>query len=376
MNSMKVMVVAVAALALTFALVLGARALGPPVGSGAEAFVDRGGPATLEPLWPTPAFRFVDQHGKEVTRESLKGEVWVVNFIFTTCRTVCPLLSTKMVQLQRRLAGVPVRFVSVSVDPAHDTPAVLEAYAAKWAPEEQRWTLLATEPESLQAFAAAMHVTAMKGTTEVDPIIHSSVFLLVDAQGVVRGAFHSEDRADFEALEKGVRTLTGAKGRARALPRDGEGLYHELSCANCHERPELAPPLRGLAGARRELETGLVAVADAAYVRESVLLPQAKRVRGYPLQMPSYEGHVDEKALETLVAWVLERKADPNADAGSDELAVDPVCQMKVRVGAGALRLEVDGGSVFFCSEYCRDRFAEEHPGVTRPVEGADGGSP
>jgi protein SCO1/2 len=360
MNSMRFVPVLLLALVVSVVILVVASRMGGghPKGS-ADELSDSALSKRLEPLFPAPEFRGVDQSGRPVTRESFRGKVWVADFIFTQCKTVCPLITSRLVQLQRRLVGVDARFVSFSVDPAHDSPEVLAAYATKWAPDETRWTLVANDEAGLKALAAGFHVTAEKGSTELDPILHSSVFLLIDGEGQVRGVFHSDDRDDLKALEGGVRALTKTQEVApRALPTTGEGLYHELSCANCHERPELAPPLRGLAGKKRELETGLLVTADEAYVRESILAPEARRVRGYPLRMPAYDGQLAGAALETLVAWVLARPEEPGVDGGeSAEVAVDPVCHMGVRVTPDALSAEVDGGRVYFCSEYCRERF-------------------
>lgn len=360
MKARDIVIALVLSLTLALSALLALKKAGPAEGSGVESFAHQHDKAeALDELWPAPAFSYVDQHGATVTNKSLEGQVWIVNFIFTSCRTVCPLLTSKMVQLQRLLDGVDVRFVSISVDPEHDTPEVLAAYAKKWAPEEQRWTLLSTDEQNLKVTAAGFKVTAMKSEGGVDPIIHSAVFLLVDRKGVVRGAFSSEDKEDFQALVKASKKLAGqeSKGGA-ALAMDGASLYHQLSCAGCHEHPELAPPLGGRAGKREELTTGAVAEFDADYVKESLLSPQVKMVRGYTLQMPSYDGLLDDARLKALVEYVLAMPA-PEAmeDAGEARIEVDPVCHMKVRVTDNAISASVDGGTFYFCSEFCRDRF-------------------
>lgn len=318
---------------------------------------------TLDTLWDAPDFRYVDQDGHVVTRAELSGDVWVANFIFTECRTVCPLLTARMVDLQRRLAGEKVRFVSFSVDPAHDTPAVLRAYADRWAPAEPRWTLLATDEATLPRLASGFKVTAEKTGDPRDPILHTGLFMLVDARGRVRGAFDTEHPSMLEELARGVRALTGgAGGEAMALPTSGDGLYHALSCANCHERADLAPPLADLSGRRRELADGRVVIADEAWVRSSILEPDAARVKGYPLRMPGYAGVLDEARLATLVAWVLARHADAPIDAGEVAVEEDPVCHMQVRVGPDAISAESGGRTVHFCSEHCRTVFLHSLP--------------
>jgi protein SCO1/2 len=315
-------------------------------------------PHDLRPMWPAPEFAYRDQRGGPVTKQSLSGQPWVANFVFTTCRTVCPLLTAKMVQLQRKLPGVPVRFVSFSVDPAHDTVEALSQYAMHWAPDEPRWSLLATDAQSLPKLAAAFRVTAEKNTdpNAVDPIIHSSVFVLVDARGVVRGVYDSERREDFLALAGDVRKLTEAQATAApTAQRDGATLYKELSCGGCHERAELAPPLGGLVGRSRALGNGAVITADEAYVRESILSPDAKRVAGYTLKMPTYDGVIDAAELTTLVKFIGALPETAAAPAPVEE--EDVVCHMKISVVADTPEVVVNGMHYHFCSQACRAQF-------------------
>lgn len=311
------------------------------------------------PLFPSPDFSFKAHTGEQVSRVSLIGQPYVANFIFTTCRTVCPLLTSKMVRLQRDLPGLPVRFVSFSVDPEHDTAEVLAAYARQWNPDEPRWALLETTPGGLAEIARGFHVTAQRTDGGLDAVMHSAVFVLVDQYGVVRGVYNSEEPEDFQALARNVRTLVGSPPAvAPVKARSGEVLFHELSCANCHEHPELAPPLGGLLGQQRELETRLLVTADEAYLKESIVAPVAKRVAGYPLMMPSYAGHLSNEELDSLVKYVT--ALAPPIVSPDVPIAIDPVCHMKVRVTANALSSQRDGGEThYFCSEWCRTRFAE-----------------
>lgn len=308
-----------------------------------------------------PEFSLRDQRGEPVSPATLAGEPFVADFIFTQCRSTCPLQTAKMVQLERRLAGAPVRFVSFSVDPAHDTPEVLRAYAAAWAPEERRWLLVATDKATLDRLLAAFGAAATPTSDPNDPIVHTTTFALVDAAGRIRGAWDSEEPGQLAALEASARSLVGGGPAAAPLPGDGAGLYHALSCVSCHERPDLAPPLADLAGRRRELESGLAVTADEAYVRESIVAPDAKRVRGYPLRMPTYDGLLDDARLGALARWILARRAEPGAAEEGARVEVDPVCGMKVRVAPDAPAATVRGRTLHFCSTICRDRYAA-HP--------------
>jgi protein SCO1/2 len=347
----------IASVALIGAIII----MRPPPSAAAEAFAEQ--PHTLEPLWRAPAFAYTDQHGATVTPASLAGHPYVANFIFTTCRTICPLLTAKMVQVQRQLPGAELRFVSFSVDPDNDTPAALAAYAELWNPSEPRWTLLSTDAQTLPRTAAGFHITAVKNTVAgaLDPIIHSGVFVLVDGEGLVRGVYDSEHREDYLALVRDARMLAGAPAApTAATARTGDALYHQLSCAACHERDELAPTLHGLTGKRRELEASNLVVADRAYIKESIISPDLKRVRGYPLRMPTYDGVVSGPELETLVDFVA-ALPEKTAPAAGDRIEIDPICGMDVRVTADAISAEVDGGTYFFCSPYCRKTFLAQH---------------
>jgi YHS domain-containing protein len=190
----------------------------------------------------------------------------------------------------------------------------------------------------------------------VDPIIHSSVFVLVDRDGIVRGVYDSEHREDFVALADDVRKLALAKAPGMRATRDGPTLYRELSCGGCHDRKELAPPLGGLMGRRVELDNAAVVTADEAYVRESILAPEAKRVLGYTLKMPTYDGVVDAAELDTLVKYLSALPDAPAAPAPKAE--EDPVCHMSVSVVDDTPEVVIGAKRYHFCSQSCRDRFA------------------
>lgn len=90
-----------------------------------------------------PEFTLVERSERDVTRDDLLGQVWVVNFFYASCPDTCPLESAEMANLQRDVADAPeVRLVSISVDPEHDTPEVLRAYAQRFGADPERWLFL------------------------------------------------------------------------------------------------------------------------------------------------------------------------------------------------------------------------------------------
>ena len=114
-------------------------------------------------LLEVPAFELTSQAGDAFGSEQLQGEVWIANFIFTRCPTICPLLTSQMKGLTDSLADTPVRFVSFSVDPANDTPAVLTEYAERPVP-----TIVASTLGADVVQAGALHRAL--GIVRADPL--------------------------------------------------------------------------------------------------------------------------------------------------------------------------------------------------------------
>jgi protein SCO1/2 len=332
----------------------------------ARASADRGAPGAdgaLPVLWRMPAFSFPDQHGTPTATADLRGRVWIANFIFTHCTSICPLITAKMALLQRRLHSPDLRFVSFSVDPARDTPEVLRRYAVGWRPGETRWLLLGTTPAGLEGLAAAMYVTVKPSETDIN---HTRLFFLVDADGAVRGIYESDRNDAVERLIRDAEALGGGSPADSALPdaaASGGELYAALRCAACHARPELAPPLEGIQGRRVRLDGGAELTADAAYIREAIVAPDVRLVAGYATRMPSYAQELTPRQLDALVDHVGQlaaTKHPAHADAAAAGATTDPVCAMKVRVVGTTPHQAHAGHTYFFCSERCRDRFVAE----------------
>jgi protein SCO1/2 len=328
------------------------------VGPGAEYFVYR--PASGEPLpklWLLPNFSFTDHRSQLVSRDTLRGKPFIADFIFTQCTNACPMITSRMVRLQRRLAGVEVRFVSFSVDPAHDDVATLASYAERWNPSERRWSLLATDERRLVDLVAAFRVTAAGTDDPQNPIMHSSVFFLVDAESNVRGVYASDDPAALDRLVRDASSLAARPAADRVDSATPRLTYATLGCAGCHEHSRVAPPLVNLSGAERLLETGQRVPVDRAYLRRAILEPAGEIVKGYLPLMPSYRDELSDGDAERLVDDLLTRRADAATSSEVAQVVLDPVCHMRVRAVATAPNAAYDGHTVYFCSEACRDAF-------------------
>lgn len=153
-----------------------------------------------------PGFELVDQSGQKRSKADFAGKVWIADFIFTTCPSICPRLTEKMSALSKRTADAPdLRFVSFTVDPETDTPEALTAFGAKYGADPARWSFLTGEPKHVED-------VVLKGFKQVlsrdsgGMIFHSERFVLVDKRGKVRGFYETEPH-HLDALEKRAREL-------------------------------------------------------------------------------------------------------------------------------------------------------------------------
>ena len=161
--------------------------------------------APLPVLFPAPDFQLTDQHGESFPSEELEGKVWIGFIFLTNCPTgACPVMVNKMGQLQAALPDERVHFVSFSVDPERDTPEVLSKYAREVGGAEvsDRWHLLTGgSREQMSDLARSMKLVVDENFG------HSTVFLLVDKQGNVRGTFGNEDPEGMPRLRTAVRNV-------------------------------------------------------------------------------------------------------------------------------------------------------------------------
>ena len=164
-------------------------------------------PPALPELTAVPDFALVDHHGQAFGSDDLDGHVWIANFIFTTCPSVCPLLTTQMGNLESHLTGENLRFVSFTVDPERDTPEVLAAYALAHGAESERWSFLTGDADAVRA-AVTEGLRMRMGTRDeaTGDIMHGSHFVLVDGRGTIRG-FYSSDGDGIANLERDTERL-------------------------------------------------------------------------------------------------------------------------------------------------------------------------
>jgi protein SCO1/2/putative membrane protein len=146
-----------------------------------------------QPAWSIANFAFTERSGRTVTNQDLRGKVWVIGFFYTRCKESCPHLCAAMAELQRELRHTDVVVVALSVDPAHDTPAVLQKYADAWQADPERWLFLTGDKEKIHDLIdKSFLVGRPRENPNVDPgrwIAHSHRLFLIDREGRVRGTY-------------------------------------------------------------------------------------------------------------------------------------------------------------------------------------------
>ncbi|MEE3298064.1 MAG: SCO family protein [Planctomycetota bacterium] len=163
-----------------------------------------------------PAFELDDQEGAKVSRESLRGKVWVGTFMFTNCGNACPGMAAELLKIQKTirnedgLAG-KLRLVSFSLDPGRDTPLQLARYSSQQGIDSDYWSFLRGERgEIVRLCEQGFRMSAGRGREAgADPgVPHSDRFALVDAEGIIRGYYRpSSIPDDLEKLLDAARIL-------------------------------------------------------------------------------------------------------------------------------------------------------------------------
>ncbi len=164
-----------------------------------------------------PAMEFTAHDGTRVSRADFDGHVTVVDFIFTRCTSSCPRLSARMAEARRKLeadvAAGKLRFLSISVDPDHDTPDVLAKFAATYQADAPAWRFVSGPVEDLervvvQGFRTGLTRTAKRA--EVGDIVHGEKFIVVDRKGDIRAFLSTETEHDMQAVYEEVTRLVAS----------------------------------------------------------------------------------------------------------------------------------------------------------------------
>lgn len=156
-----------------------------------------------------PDFAFVDQDSSLVTPDTFKESIYVADFFFTTCPTICPKMKSQMLRVNEKYKGNEhVKFLSHSIDPAHDTVAVLKDYADRLGVDADQWHFITGDREDIFDIAQNSYMaSALKDDTAPGGLVHSGAFLLVDSKRRVRGHYDGTKAEDVDQLMRDMDLL-------------------------------------------------------------------------------------------------------------------------------------------------------------------------
>lgn len=154
-------------------------------------------------------FNLINQDGQEVTQEFTKGRLYVANFFFATCQSICPEMSTNLVKVQEAFAeDDSLLILSHSVNPLHDTVEVLKAYAGMYGAKSGKWHLLTGDKKQIYELAKTSYlVNAVEDDGTPEGFLHSELFLLVDSKGRLRGMYDGTDISQVNKLIEDIKVL-------------------------------------------------------------------------------------------------------------------------------------------------------------------------
>lgn len=155
-------------------------------------------------------FTFTDQNGESFGLADLKGEVWLADFIFTNCDTVCPPMTANMARVQDRLKeqGINAKLVSFSVDPEVDTPEMLKEFAQKFNADFDYWTFLTGyTQEEIEKFGMENFKTLINKPDNADQVTHMTSFYLVDQKGRVVKTYSGFENTPYDEIIADIKDL-------------------------------------------------------------------------------------------------------------------------------------------------------------------------
>lgn len=158
-----------------------------------------------------PQFKYLNQDSTWINSDSYKSKVWIANFFFTSCPTICPKMTSQMKRLSILTKDLEkeVQFFSFSINPKYDTPSILRKYIARNGITAKNWQFLTGKEEEEVHFLGDQHflVNARADLGSEGGYAHSEAFVLVDRDGHIRGMYNGTDTKEVNKLNKDLRKL-------------------------------------------------------------------------------------------------------------------------------------------------------------------------
>lgn len=180
--------------------------------------VEKNGKKSTDTVWhKVKNIHFQNQLGQHVSLDDLRGKVIVLDFFFSRCPSICPGLARNMKKVQHAFGKNPeiVQFLSISIDPEHDSVPVLRKYADKFGADHDGWWFLTGNKEEIYDFALKEIKASIADTNVDSAFIHTENFFLLDSNRVVRGWYNGFDTTQLAQLVRDVPTLMLEKDRSK-----------------------------------------------------------------------------------------------------------------------------------------------------------------
>jgi protein SCO1/2 len=160
-----------------------------------------------------PPFSFTDQDGNPFTEQDVAGKIYVADFIFTSCPSICPVMTGNMLKVQQAFKNDErIMIVSHTIDPEYDTPEVLKKYAAEKGADTRQWKFLTGDRETIYSLCENEYMAfAKKDLGAPGGYVHSGFFVLIDKNRHIRGAYDGTEEGKTEALIKDIQILLNEK---------------------------------------------------------------------------------------------------------------------------------------------------------------------
>jgi protein SCO1 len=162
-----------------------------------------------------PEFAFVNQDSVTVTNETFNDKIYVADFFFTTCPTICPIMKTQMLRVYERFQNDPdVMILSHTIDPEHDSVQVLREFAERLGIDNSKWHFVTGPMDDIYKIAEKGYfVTTAKDETVAGGFLHSGAFLLIDKQRRVRGQYDGTKPDQVDRLINDIERLKNESGK-------------------------------------------------------------------------------------------------------------------------------------------------------------------
>lgn len=156
-----------------------------------------------------PDFEFINQYNEKVTKKTVAGKIYVTEYFFTTCQSICPIMNTNLERVYKEFKNEPkFMILSHTVDPEIDSVAVLMDYAKLHGVSDKRWLFLTGEKPKLYEMARKGYVlNAEEGKGDSDDFIHTQNFALIDDKGHIRGFYDGTDSLEINRLIMEIKLL-------------------------------------------------------------------------------------------------------------------------------------------------------------------------